>query len=97
MCFILLGAKSGEMAVFKKNITVLLNIERLDIKKTGEYPLKKSGADGRIIYVKAADVSQINTDEILVEYSLEKEDFTEKHAGLVEHPCWEAHLPGLVA
>jgi len=84
MCFILLGCSGCEITIFKKNIVTMLNVKRLGVQKIAEYPLTKSAADGKITYTKATDPSQINTDEILIEYRLEKEEFLAKHKDLAE-------------
>ena len=91
MCFVLLGCVGAEITFFKKNIATMLNVKRLGARKTGEYPLVKSAENGKIIYAKADDPSQINTGEILIEYHMQKDDFLASHKNLVEHPCWEAY------
>ena len=95
MCFMLLGCIGGEITLFKSNVVTMINVRRLGVKKIGEHSLVKSEADGKIIYAKANDPSQANTNEILIEYRLEKEDFLAAHKDLIERPCWEEFMPGL--
>ena len=92
MCFVLLGCIRGEIMLFKSNVVTMLNVRRLGVRKIREHSLVKFDANGKIIYAPAKGLSEVNTKETLVEYSLEKEDFLSAHKTLIERPCWEGVL-----
>jgi hypothetical protein len=56
--------------------------------KTDEHFLERTDKGGVVSFKVADDPSSANTDELLIEFSMNKQTFADKYAYLMSHPCW---------
>ena len=92
ICFFLLGCEKFKVEIFKKNVMAIDNALALGLSIKTEHPLTRSEEQGVVSYRIASSPAMINTDEILVEFSMEKEAFAKSHGILIENPCWKGFL-----
>jgi hypothetical protein len=89
ICFFLLGYEKFKVVIFKKNTMAVDNALALGLKIKDEHKLSYSECDGVVSYRVTSDSALVNTPETLMEFSMERSEFAESNAILVEKPCWE--------
>jgi hypothetical protein len=87
--FILLRQDLCKIDVLKKNIQAILNVKSNGFIKRREFAMSKKESGNVTTLSREYDQTQVNTDEVLLEYYLHKQEFLNQNSSIFDNPCWK--------
>lgn len=75
MGFLLFGYRYCVAQIFRNNAFALRNIQALGLEERCMYRLRREEREGVVHYKTESDLSRVNTDETLLEFSIDRDSF----------------------